>query len=62
MKYTADKSLLDHEMADCPEEWSVAIAVSGPKNMADEVRKLACEIARTRRKGVTTLVDECFGW
>jgi hypothetical protein len=54
--------ILWREVMSVDETWKVAICVSGPKGMADDVRRTVCEIARMRRKGVITFVDECFGW
>jgi hypothetical protein len=53
--------ILHREIAAAGERRDVAVVVSGPKAMADEVRSMVCEIGR-KRKGATRLVDECFGW
>jgi NAD(P)H-flavin reductase len=55
------KSIIKTEVDQIPEGWKVAIVVSGPKSMADDARKVVCDIGR-RRKGPIKLVDECFGW
>jgi len=54
-------SILRREFERVGEEESVAIVVSGPKSMADEVRRVICEIGKSR-KGDIKLVDEAFGW
>ncbi|KAF2669305.1 hypothetical protein BT63DRAFT_479164 [Microthyrium microscopicum] len=55
------KAIVRREVSGVPEGWRVAVVVSGPKAMADDVREVVCEVGRGR-KGVVRLVDECFGW
>ena len=42
-------------------EGSVVVLVSGPSEMADEVRGAVCEIGK-RRKGEVKLLEEAFSW
>lgn len=53
--------ILQRELNALPEDQLVAVIVSGPKAMADDVRASVCAIGRTRR-GEIRFVDECFGW
>ncbi|KAF2434880.1 hypothetical protein EJ08DRAFT_685771 [Tothia fuscella] len=55
------KLALQREFANVKEEVGVAVVVSGPKGMADDVREFVCEVAKTR-KGEVRLLDENFGW
>jgi hypothetical protein len=54
--------ILWREIMGVNETWKVVVSVSGPRGMADDARRTVCEIARVRRKGVVTFVDERFGW
>ena len=53
--------ILHREFAALPETEGVAVVVSGPKGMADDLREAVCAIGR-HRKGEIKFVDECFGW
>ena len=53
--------IVQREVDALPEDEPVAVIVSGPKGMADEVRAAVCAIGRTRR-GEIRFLDECFGW
>lgn len=53
--------ILQRELDGLPENEPVAVIVSGPKGMADDMRAAACAIGRSRR-GEIKFVDECFGW
>jgi hypothetical protein len=53
--------ILQREFAVFPETERVAVVVSGPKGMADDLRKAVCAIGR-HRKGEIKFIDECFGW
>jgi hypothetical protein len=56
------REVLEREMGSVREEGTIVAVVSGSKSMAVDVRTMVCDVARTRKKGVTRLVDECFGW
>jgi ferredoxin-NADP reductase len=57
------KEILRREIGRVRESGTVVVVVvSGPKGMADDVRSAVVEIAKVRRKGITTLLVECFGW
>jgi len=53
--------ILQREVNALPEDEPVAVIVSGPKGMADEVRAAVCALGRARR-GEIRFLDECFGW
>lgn len=53
--------ILRREFAAVPETERVAVVVSGPKGMADDLRRAVCAIGR-HRKGEIKFIDECFGW
>ncbi len=53
--------ILQREFAALPETERVAVVVSGPKGMADDLRRAVCAIGR-HRKGEIKFIDECFGW
>lgn len=54
-------SILYKEFLEIGNHANVAVIVSGPKSMADELRLTICDLAKTRI-GSTKFVDECFGW
>lgn len=53
--------ILHRELNGLQEDEPVAVIVSGPKGMTDDVRASVCAIGRCRR-GEIRFVDECFGW
>ena len=53
--------ILQREFAALQETERVAVVVSGPKSMADDLREAVCTIGR-RRKGEIKFIEECFGW
>jgi hypothetical protein len=55
------KSTLQKEFKLAGDGVAIAVVVSGPKSMGDEVRAFVCEIAR-RRPGDIRFLDENFGW
>jgi NAD(P)H-flavin reductase len=55
------KLALQREFEKVNDDVAVAVVVSGPKGMGDDVRELVCEIAKARR-GDVRLLDENFGW
>lgn len=54
--------VLWREVSEAPDDFRVAIVVSGPRPMAEEVRKIAVQMGKMKRAWVVSLVDECFAW
>jgi hypothetical protein len=56
------ENILWDQIAMVREDGKIAVGVSGPRSMSDEVRRVVCIIGKARKKSVITLVDETFGW
>jgi predicted ferric reductase len=55
------KLTLQREFARVADSMDIAVVVSGPKGMANDVREFVCKVARTR-VGDVRFLDESFGW
>jgi hypothetical protein len=55
------KLALQREFGKVKGDVNVAVVVSGPRGMGDDVREFVCEVVKTRR-GDVRLLDESFGW
>ena len=55
------KLALQRELARFDGATPIAIVVSGPKAMCEEVREFCCEVA-VKRKGEVRFLDENFSW
>ena len=55
------KLALQTELARFDSGTPIAIVVSGPKAMCEEVRQFCCEVAM-KRKGEVRFLDENFSW
>lgn len=55
------KLVLQRELNRVDGDTPVAVVVSGPRSMCEEVREFCCEVA-TKRQGEVRFLDESFSW